>query len=171
MSLMAMSRTSFPDEDQRALPPLLAVLACGLLTSTLDLGLAFAWWAHEGVSAARILRGIAAWTLGPGARDGGVATALYGLAFYVVLMCWLAATYRLLACKFPRITHAPVTHGALYGLAAYLLLFGAILPALTQRDAFGPPAWALVCALAWMFLIGVPCALFAANGRCTAGDD
>ncbi|WP_407354250.1 hypothetical protein [Luteimonas sp. R10] len=134
---------------------------CGVLTATLDLGLAIAFWAAEGVSAGRVLQGVAAWVLGPAAYSGGAATALLGTLLYTGLMCALAAGYRVLARRHGALLHRPLLGGALYGAAAYLLIFGLAVPALTSAPAFTRPDWALVCLLAYMFLIGVPCALFA----------
>ena len=137
------------------------VLACGALVTVLDLGLAVAWWRTQGVPATQTLQAIAEWVMGPAAYLGGIATAFAGALLYGALMCALAALYRALARAFPLLLHRPVACGALYGIAMYLLVFGVAVPALIGRPAFSPPHWMAVCALAYMFLIGVPCAWFA----------
>lgn len=137
------------------------VLLCGALTTVLDLALAIAFWAAEDVSAGRVLQGVAAWGLGPAAYAGGATTALFGVLLYTGLMCALAAAYRGLARRHDALLRRPLLGGALYGAAAYLLIFGLVVPALTSAPGFVRPDWAVVCLLAYMFLIGVPCALFA----------
>lgn len=137
------------------------VLACGALTTGLDLAVAVAYWTSRGSSGERVLQSIAGWLLGPSAYAGGWVTALAGAALYLCLMCAVAAGYRRLVARHPDLHRRPVLHGALYGATMYLLVFGVVVPALTLRPAFGPPDWIAVCALAWMLLIGVPCALFA----------
>ncbi len=150
-----------PMPSARPVPLLHPVLACGALVAVLDLGLAVAWWRMEGVAATRTLQAIAEWVMGPAAYAGGSATAFAGALLYGVLMCALAALYRVLARAFPLLLRRPVLCGALYGIAMYLLVFGVAVPALIGRPAFSPPHWMAVCALAYMFLIGVPCAWFA----------
>ena len=142
-------------------PGLHPAVACGLLAATLDLTLAGAWWAAEGVPPVRVLQAVAEWAIGARAYGMGMASAAFGVVFYAALMCVLAALYRGLSRGFPVLLRHAVACGAAYGLAMYLLLFGAILPALVGRPLFGPQAWMAACMLAYMFLIGVPCALFA----------
>lgn len=141
------------------------VLACGTLAAGLDLGLAMLWWHPLGVAPARVLQSIAEWTIGPSAYAGGAATAVLGLLVYWALMCALAAGCRVLARRIPLLARHPLPCGALYGLAAYVAIFGFLVPASIGRPAFGPPAWAMACALAYAFLIGVPCAWFAARAE------
>ncbi len=143
-------------------PALHPVLACGLLAASLDMALAFAWWLPRGTSPVQVLQSIAAWFAGPAAYAGGAATALAGGLLYVGLMCALAAGYRGLARSLPLLRRHPLPCGALYGALAYLLVFGALVPALTRHTAFaGSAGWNAVCLLAYAFLIGVPCACFA----------
>ncbi|NZA26673.1 hypothetical protein H0E84_09770 [Luteimonas sp. SJ-92] len=137
------------------------VLLCGIVAATLDLAVAIAFWAAEGMPAGRVLQAIAAWLLGPAAYSGGTATALFGVLLYTGLMCALAAGYRGLARRHGALLRRPLLGGALYGAAAYLAIFGLAVPVLTSAPAFVRPDWTLVCLLAYMFLIGVPCALFA----------
>jgi hypothetical protein len=141
--------------------PVHPAIACGVIIAALDLGLAIAWWRQEGVSGTRVLQSIAEWGMGPFAYDGGILTAVVGLLLYAALMCVLAALYRLLAGTCPWLGRHPAISGALYGVTMYLLVFGLAVPALVDRQVIGSPEWTLVCILAYMFVIGIPCALSA----------
>jgi hypothetical protein len=158
MHLLALRSPPF----HAALPPgLHPAVACGLLATVLDLALAIVWWAFEGMPPQRVLQSIAEWVLGARAYGMGMASAVFGAALYATLICAIAAAYRGLAQRFPALSRRPLLYGSAYGLAMYFLVFGALVPALLQRPAFGGPAWMVACMLAYMFLIGVPCALFA----------
>lgn len=162
MHAIAFHASRHAQRSRRALDD---VLACGAITAGLDLGLAMLWWHPLGVAPARVLQSIAEWTIGPSAYAGGGATAALGLLVYWAIMCMLAASFRILAKRIPFLKQYPLPCGALFGLAAYVAIFGFLVPASIGRPAFGPPAWAMTCALAYAFLIGVPCAWFASRAE------
>lgn len=136
-----------------------AWLAAALGATGLDLGFAMAFWAAEGVPPVRILQSIAGWVQGPAAFDGGLPAAGLGAGLYFALMGALALLYRQLARQFPRMLREPVRFGMAYGAAMYVLVFHVVVPLFT---AAGPAShrvdWVVACLLAYMVLVGLPCA-------------
>lgn len=136
--------------------------AAAVSATVLDLGFAMAFWAAEGVPPVRILQSIAGWVQGPAAFDGGVPSAVLGAGLYFALMGALALLYRQLARQFPRMLRQPVRFGMAYGAAMYVLVFHVFVPLVT---AAGPASyrvdWVVACLLAYMVLVGLPCALAA----------
>jgi hypothetical protein len=147
--------------------PWLLLAAVG--AAVLDLGFAVLFWTAEGVPAIRILQSISSWLLGRAAFEGGIATAVLGTLLYVALMWALALFYRGLSRSFPRLVHQPVRFGLAYGALMYGLVFHIAVPLFT---AAGPasqrPDWIAACVVAYMVLVGLPCAWAArrvANGE------
>lgn len=137
--------------------PWLMLVAIG--AAVLDLGFAVLFWVAEGVPAIRVLQSIATWLLGPAAFEGGIATAVLGSVLYVFLMWTLAVIYRGLSRSFPRLLRQPVRFGLAYGALMYGLVFHIAVPLFT---AAGPASqrldWIVACVLAYMVLVGLPCA-------------
>ncbi|WP_368562830.1 hypothetical protein [Pseudoxanthomonas sp. UTMC 1351] len=135
------------------------LLLAAVIATVLDLGFAVLFWAAEGVPAIRVLQSIATWLLGRAAYEGGIATAALGSVLYVVLMWALAVIYRGLSRSFPRLLRQPVRFGLAYGALMYGLVFHIAVPLFT---AAGPasqrPDWIAACVLAYMVLVGLPCA-------------
>lgn len=146
--------------SRRPLPPPPWPLLAGLVASLLDLGIAVAFWAGEGVAPLRVLQSIARWVLGAGALSGGLASAGFGLLFYTLLMWGLARLYLAAARRFPVLVRRPLRCGLLYGLLMYALVFHVAVP-LFAVDGGTPPGrldWILACVLAYMTVVGLPCA-------------
>ena len=141
----------------RRRPWLLLAAASGAL---LDLGIAMLFWAAEGVAPLRIPQSIAGWFLGDGARGGGAATALLGTAAYVLVVWAMARLYLVLVRQRPVLVAQPFLHGALYGMAMYLVLFHLLVPLLTAANpaANARPDWVLACLAAYAGVIGIPIA-------------
>lgn len=139
----------------RPIPWLLLAAVCA---ATLDLGLAALFWAGEGVAAIRIPQSIAGWVLGPAAFAGGPATAALGMLIYLALMWALAALYRRLSRSFPRLLRQPNRFGLAYGALMYGLVFHVGVPLFTAAPASQRADWIAVCVLAYMVLVGLPCA-------------
>jgi hypothetical protein len=137
--------------------PWLLLAAIG--AAVLDLGFAVLFWAAEGVPAIRVLQSVATWLLGQAAYAGGIATAALGTVLYVALMWMLAVLYRALSHSFPRLLRQPVRFGLAYGALMYGLVFHIGVPLFT---AAGPASqrldWIAACVVAYMVLVGLPCA-------------
>jgi hypothetical protein len=150
---------SFYGSRSVAARPIPWLLLAALGAAALDLGFAVSFWASEGVPAIRVLQSIATWVLGRAAFEGGMATAALGTLLYVALMWTLAVLYRGLTRRFPQMLRQPIRFGLAYGALMYGLVFHICVPLLT---AAGPasqrPDWIVACVVAYMVLVGLPCA-------------
>ncbi|KAF1716608.1 hypothetical protein [Pseudoxanthomonas wuyuanensis] len=135
------------------------LLLAAVYATALDLGFAALFWAGEGVAAIRIPQSIASWLLGRAAFDGGLATAMLGTLVYLALMWALAALYSRLSRIFPRLLRQPNRFGLAYGALMYGLVFHVGVPLLTAAGPASQRAdWIAACVLAYMVLVGLPCA-------------
>lgn len=144
--------------------PWLWVLLGGLTVGTLDLVFAAGFWSlRDGVEPIRIAQSIASWVLGRDAAfAGGWTTALLGTVLYFYLTTAMVAGYHLLGRRHPVLLRRPLLAGGLYGLLMYALLFQVAVPLLSVEASRPQPIeWTIACVLAYVLLIGIPCALFA----------
>jgi hypothetical protein len=150
---------SFYGSRSVAARPVPWLLLAAIAAAALDLGFAVLFWAVEGVPAVRVLQSIATWLLGRAAYQGGIATAVLGTLIYIALMWALALLYRGLSRSFPRLLRQPIRFGLAYGALMYGLVFHIGVPLFT---AAGPssqrPDWIVACVVAYMVLVGLPCA-------------
>jgi hypothetical protein len=137
------------------------LLAGGYVMALLDLAVAWGYWAPHGVSATRILQGIAAWLLGSAAFSGGGLTAALGLFIYGQLLWGVAMLYEAMARRHPLLRRRPLVHGAVYGAAAYVVIFQLLLPLLFGVQQVAAPLWTAACVLTYATVVGIPCALLA----------
>lgn len=146
--------------------PLHAVLLGGLVVGTFDIVYAMAFWGPQGVAPMRILQSIAAGLLGQAARDGGWATALLGAVLHFTIATAMAAAYYLASARIPALIRRPIVYGMLYGLFLYLFMNLVVVPlSAAGGPSFEPLLW-VVCSIAvHLFLVGIPCALFARLAR------
>lgn len=135
----------------------------GILVGGADLAVAAAYWAPHGIAPIRIPQSIAAWVLGSdAARAGGWSTALLGMALYFYLTSLMVELYHRLAIRHEVLLRRPYLCGALYGIAMYFLLFKLAVPLWTGIPTPPEPlAWTFSCTMAYILIIGIPCALFA----------
>ncbi|MEP6897904.1 MAG: hypothetical protein ABI870_05185 [Rhodanobacter sp.] len=137
------------------------LLLGGYTVAALDMLAAIAYWAHDGVSATRILQGPATWVLGASAHAGGIATAFLGAFIYAHLLWGVVALYHVMARRHPLLWRRPFVCGAIYGAIAYGAIFQIMVPLLTRTHPWaGSPQWILTCLAVYMTLVGIPCALF-----------
>ena len=149
----------FPARD-RSLPlPWTAIAGIG--GAVLDLGVAAAYWAQFQVDPIRIPQSIAAWFIGRDAYAGGAATALFGLLAYCALVYAACALYRIAAGRWTVLRRRALPCGALYGMAAYGVIFWIIAPLLTGDGGSTSPGWIGLCLATYAAAIGIPAALAA----------
>lgn len=136
------------------------LLLAAFAGAVLDLAMAVLFWAGEGVAPIRIPQSIAAWFLGAAAYRGGPGTALLGVVAYVLLAWAMARAYVALARRRPVLVEQPFVHGALYGMACYLVTFHLLVPLLASGAAASSsrPDWILACLAAYAGMIGIPIA-------------
>ncbi|MEL1265639.1 hypothetical protein [Pseudoxanthomonas putridarboris] len=134
-------------------------LLAALAATALDLGFAMLFWAGEGVAPLRIPQSIAAWAVGAEAFAGGARTAAMGVLVYLALIWGLARLHAMAARRLPVLRRNPVRGGLLYGASMYVVVFHLAVP-LFAVDGAAPARldWIMACVLAYMLLIGLPCA-------------
>ncbi|MGH7521380.1 MAG: hypothetical protein ACREMI_08880 [Gemmatimonadales bacterium] len=138
------------------------VLAGGVVAGTLDIVYACVFWAiKRGVAPQRVLQRVASGLLGEASLTGGWATAALGLVSHYFIAISMAVTYYLVARRWSVLWERPVPYGAAYGLLLYGIMNHVVVP----RSAAGPSSkdalWIAMSIVVHMFLIGVPCAMFA----------
>lgn len=139
---------------------LTTALIGGLIAGTFDILYAWLFWMIKaGVSMQRILQSVAAGILGPASREGGIATAMLGLAAHYFIALSMAATYFVVAGRVPALRQRPLVLGAAYGLLLYLIMNYVVVP-LSRAGGGGSKdvLWIGLSILVHMFLIGVPIA-------------
>jgi uncharacterized membrane protein YagU involved in acid resistance len=155
----------------RRAPPLVLVLAGGLVAGTLDIVYACVFWGlKRSVPVQRILQSVAAGLLGEASFDGGAGTAALGLALHFFIAVSMSVVYYLVARRWPPLWQRPVLCGAGYGLLLYGIMNYIVVP---LSAAGGPgsrdPLWITLSIVVHMFLIGVPIAIFARRAIAPAG--
>jgi len=145
------------------------VLLAGLTAGTLELAFSSFYWTFHGVSPSRILQVIAGWILGrETALAGGWASVLVGVALHYSLMTAMAGGYAMAGRRIPLLLQQPLRYGALYGACMYALMFVVLVPLLSasRSVATQPPIdWQVACFLAYVALVGIPCAVFASSAQ------
>lgn len=138
------------------------VLAGGLIAGGLDILYAIVYWAiQRGVAPQRILQSVAAGLLGDASFMGGWATAALGLTLHFLIAISMAAVYYLVARHWAVLWHRPLPCGAAYGLLLYVIMNYAVVPLSAARPGSKDPLWIGSSIAVHMFLVGIPCAVFA----------
>jgi len=132
----------------------------GLIAGTLDICAAcLTAWLRAGVGPIGLLQYVASGALGPAASQGGVKTALIGLALhYLIATIWTTVFY-LASRKWLFLIERPVQFGLLYGIAVYLIMTFVVVPLsrVTARPA--TITGRTIGILTIMFCVGLPIAL------------
>lgn len=141
-----------------ARPIILATFVAGTLDIAAAIGLAF----YDGRELANMLRTVASGPV-PAATGWGEAGAALGLAVHFALMAVMATVYVAAAARRPALRARPLLWGALYGLAAYVVMNLIVVP-LRFGTPLPPSTRAIVTQLfCHIFLVGIPIALIAAR--------
>jgi uncharacterized membrane protein YagU involved in acid resistance len=130
-----------------------------LIVGALDITEVIVFYGLKGIPPTRILQSVAGGLLGKAAFEGGIPTALLGLALHYFIATVVVCVYFLASRKSSVLRESPIVMGALYGLSVYLFMNFVVLP----LSASGPPKFTLVGVLnqlfAHLFCIGIPTAL------------
>lgn len=109
-------------------PSLAKVIAgAGLLVGTLDILDAIIFFGFRGVSATRILQGIAFGLIGRTSYTMGMRSAALGLLLHFFIATSWAALYLLASRRLPLSRH-PWISGTLYGILVYIIMNYVVLP-------------------------------------------
>ena len=146
----------------RRSPPLLYLLAGGLVAGTLDIAYACIFWALKaGVPAQRIFQSVAAGLLGKASFEGGAGTAALGLGLHYFIAVTMAVVYYLVARRWPLLWQRPWLCGAGYGVLLYLVMNYVVVPLSAAGPGSKDPLWVALSVAVHVLFIGIPCALFA----------
>jgi hypothetical protein len=140
-----------------------AALVVGALDIT-EVTLFYLVW--KGISPTRIFQSVATGVLGKRAFEGGIGTAVLGLALHFLIALIVVAVYHLAATRITTLRNHPLLFGTAYGLAVYLVMNFIVLP----LSAAGAPKLTLLPVVlnglfAHVFCIGIPTALFARGAK------
>jgi hypothetical protein len=132
----------------------------GLIAGTLDICAAcLTAWLRAGVGPIGLLQYVASGALGPAASQGGIKTALIGLALhYLIATIWTAVFY-LASRKWLFLIERPVQFGLLYGIAVYLIMTFVVVPLSRVTPRPATITGRTIGILTIMFCIGLPIAL------------
>ena len=109
-------------------PSFVKVIAgAGLLVGTLDILDAIIFFGLRGVSATRILQGIAFGLIGRTSYTLGMRSAALGLLLHFFIATTWAALYLLASRRLPLSRH-PWIYGTLYGILVYIAMNYVVLP-------------------------------------------
>lgn len=137
------------------------VAGAGLLAGTLDIADAIVFYGLRGVSAVRILQGIAFALIGRQALTLGVGSAILGLLLHFLIATTVAAIYLYASRRLPLSRH-PLLYGTLYGMAVYIVMNYVILPLSHIGLRPLPPLGPFINGVAALiFCVGIPIALIA----------
>ena len=137
------------------------ILSATLVVGALDILEVIVFYGMHGIAPTRILQSVATGVFGRAAYEGGIPTALLGLALHYVIAFIVVCVFFFAFRRVALLRKAPVLSGAAYGVGVYLFMNLVVLP----LSAAGPPRFTLVGVLnqlfAHLFCVGIPTALFA----------
>jgi hypothetical protein len=144
---------------QNAVKP---IVVGGLIAGTLDITAAcVSAWLQAGVTPVRVAQSVASGAIGRDAAvNGGIKTALLGLAFHYLIATTATAVFYFASRKLRFLVNWPVSMGLLYGVFVYLFMNFVVLPLsnVTRRGA-PPLSSRAIQMLIIMFCVGLPIAL------------
>ncbi|MEA2165054.1 MAG: hypothetical protein QOK37_3181 [Thermoanaerobaculia bacterium] len=150
--------------EQRKSP--IAILVPGAaVIGSLDIAYAIIFSAFRGFGPIRVLQSVAAGLLGRSSFEGGLPTAILGLALHYSIATTILIVYWLASGYVPALTKHPILCGAIYGLGVYFFMNYIVIPlSHANRPRFFIVLF--ICNLiVHAFLIGVPAALFTRAAR------
>lgn len=136
-----------------------AIAMAGLACGVLDITAALVVYGSMGLKPLRLLQGIAAGVLGPKSFQGGMATALLGLALHFVIAFGAAAVYFIASRNLRILVDQAALCGVLYGIAVYFFMNRIAVP-LSGATKFPFSLKMMVIGVViHIFCVGLPIAL------------
>jgi hypothetical protein len=137
------------------------ILWGGMIAGALDITAAFINSGLRGRGPVWVLQSVAGGLLGRNAFQGGLKTALLGLALHFFIAVMWAAAYCVASLKLPWLVRQAVLCGLLYGVVVYLVMYLVVLPlSALQFKFFNQPVTAILTGvLIHLFCVGLPIAL------------
>jgi hypothetical protein len=150
--------------DQPAARPLTTIVFAGLVAGALDITSAFVILGLRGIGPTRVLQGVAAGLLGRSSLEGGIGTALLGLALHFFIALSAATVFYLASRRIAFLTRQPVVAGLLYGVGVYAVMNFIVLPLSAIKPHYTASGMT-IGVLVIMFMVGLPIALIVAKAK------
>lgn len=146
------------------------IAAAGLVAGVLDIGFIIVYYAIKGVSAERVLQGVAAGAFGrEAAGKGGWTMAAIGLAFHFFIALAVAAAFYVLSRKARWLVQRPWMGGLVFGAGVWLFMNLAVLPlSATPPRSFPGQTW-LPVLIAHLLCVGLPIAWITRRSETATG--
>jgi len=142
-----------------------SVVYGGLVVGTLDALDAVVFFGLRGATPIRIFQSIAGGFLGRATYQGGLRSALLGLAVHFFVAFSIASTYYLLSRLLPILVRRPWICGPVYGVLVYFFMNRVVIP----LSAIGTATFALAPFINGIVIhilgVGIPTAVFVAQSR------
>lgn len=137
-----------------------AILVGGLVAGVLDITAAcVSGWLLSGASPMRIFQSVAGGLYGKAAFEGGMQTALLGLALHFLIATTATAVYYLASRKLSFLVNQSVLAGVIYGVLMWCFMYLIVIP----LTPLGAPTYSfsnvLRGVLIHIFFVGLPIAL------------
>lgn len=137
-----------------------AIVFAGLVAGVADIAFIIGYYLLKGVPAPRVLQGVAAGALGHSAAvEGGLATAVLGLALHFVIALGAAAVFYAVSRKLRWLVERPVLGGLVYGMSVWLFMSLVVLPLSASPPASFPGKTWIPVLFAHLACVGLPIAL------------
>ncbi len=136
-----------------------AVTAAGLACGVLDITAALVVYGSMGAKPLRLLQGIAAGVLGAKSFQGGLSTALLGLALHFVIAFGAATVYFLASRRLHVLVQQAALFGALYGIVVYFFMNRIVVPLSAATKFPFSLKMMVIGVVIHIFCVGLPIAL------------
>ena len=122
----------------------------------------------KSVPAIRVFQFIASGAVGVAAFRGGVATALLGVFFHLLIATGAALVFYLLSRAVPILTRRPLLFGPVYGLAVFFFMRYVVVPlSAAPKQPPATAAWLANLVFSHVFFVGIPIALITSRDSAT----
>ena len=100
---------------------------------------------------------IASGALGMAAFEGGIATALLGVLFHLIISLIIAGVFIVVSDRFPILCRYAIASSLLYGFGVFIVMNFIVLPLSAAPPLPAPPMWLFIeIILEHILLIGLP---------------
>jgi hypothetical protein len=136
-----------------------AIAMAGLACGSLDITAALVVYGSMGLKPLRLLQGVAAGVLGPKSFQGGVPTAVLGLALHFVIAFGAATVYFVASRNMRILVDQAALFGALYGIVVYFFMNRIVVPLSGATKFPFSLKMMLIGVVIHIFCVGLPIAL------------
>jgi uncharacterized membrane protein YagU involved in acid resistance len=139
--------------------PSKAIVSAGTICGIMDITAAVVVYGTMGANPLRLLQGIAGGVLGPRTYQGGIATALLGLALHFTIAFGAATVFFIASRAFCFLIDHAVLSGILYGISVYFFMQRVVIPlSHANRNPFSLK-FMIIGIVIHIFCVGLPIAL------------